>query len=353
MLRLLLGCMIATGCWQPLLAAPPQAPSAPALPPAAPRENSARVVIMRDPFATEAFRPDTDRVRGLVAHGVMLWTKKTNETAAWLSIVSTNDIVGIKVHSAPGPNSGTRVAVARAVVQGLLRAGIHASNIIVWDKHAIDLRLAGFYELADSFGIRVESASHAGYDSQVFYEHAVLGSLVYGDLEFRPGDKRDITGRKSYLTKLLTQTLTKVINIAPMLNHNTAGVAGNIYSMVMGSADNSARFEGGMDRMGIPLPEIYNLPAIADKVALCIADGLICQYEGGERALLHYAAPLNELRFSADPVALDVLSIQEITRLREENSAPKLNSPWQIYRNAELLELGIADSARVSLETNR
>jgi hypothetical protein len=33
--------------------------------------------------------------------------------------------------------------VVAAVVEGLLAAGLPAQNIVVWDKHAIDLRLAG------------------------------------------------------------------------------------------------------------------------------------------------------------------------------------------------------------------
>lgn len=314
-----------------------------------PRVDYARVVTVKDAFATEAFRPDLPRVRGLVMQGIMTWTGKTNEEAAWLSIVSTNDVVGIKVHSSPGPNSGTRVAVASAVAQGLIAAGIPATNIVVWDKHAIDLRLGGFYALANTLGIRVESSAVAGYDSDAHYESALLGTLVWGDFEF--GTKKDDQGRRSFVSKLVTQRVTKIISIPPLLNHNMAGVSGNLYSMVFGSIDNSARFEASTQRMNIPVPEIYNLPAIADKVVLCIVDALICQYEGGERGLLHYSAALNELRFSNDPVALDVLSIQQIGRLRTENHAPLLRQPWDIYRNASLLELGTSDLAKIRVET--
>lgn len=314
-----------------------------------PRTDYARVVTVRDAFATDAFRPDLPRVRGLVMQGILTWTGKTNEAAAWLSLVSTNDIVGIKVHSSPGPNSGTRVALASAVAQGLIAAGIAPTNIVVWDKHAIDLRLGGFYELAETLGICVESSANAGYDPDVFYDSALLGTLVWGDHEF--GRKRDDLGRRSYVSKLLTKRLTKVISIPPLLNHNLAGVSGSLYSLVFGSVDNSARFESSTQRMNVPVPEIYNLPAIADKVVLCIVDALICQYEGGERGLLHYSAALNELRFSNDPVALDVLSIQQIARLRTENSAPRLREPWDIYRNASLLELGTSDWGKIRVET--
>lgn len=315
----------------------------------APQSETARVIAVRDEAATQAFRPDPNVVRRMVVRGVQAWTGKTNEAAAWQALVSKDDVVGIKVHSSPGPNSGTRVAVAAAVVQGLIGAGLPPTNIIVWDKQIVDLRLSGFYELAETYGVRVEGSLQAGYDPEVFYENAMMGSLVWGDLEF--GTKNDTIGRKSHVTTLLTKRITKVISIPPLLNHNLAGVCGNLYSVALGAVDNAARFESSSDRLIVPLPEIYNMTAIADKVALCIVDALICQYEGGERALLHYSTALNELRFGADPVALDVLSLQDVSRFRQQNNAPRLRQPLDIYSNAALLELGIADARQIRVET--
>jgi hypothetical protein len=287
----------------------------------------------------------------MVIRGVQAWTGKTNEAAAWQTLVSKDDVVGVKVHASPGPNSGTRVAVAAAVVQGLIGAGLPPTNIIVWDKEIVDLRLSGFYDLTERYGIRVEGSLQAGYDPEVCYENSMMGSLVWGDLEF--GMKNDSAGRKSHVTTLLTKRITKVISIPPLLNHNLAGVSGNLYSVALGAVDNAARFESGSDRLIIPLPEIYNMTAIADKVVLCIVDALICQYEGGERALLHYSTALNELRFGTDPVALDVLSLQDVSRFRQQNDAPRLRQPLDIYSNAALLELGIADARQIRVEIAR
>jgi hypothetical protein len=315
----------------------------------APQSETARVIVVRDEEATQAFRPDPNTVRRMVVRGVQAWTGKTNEAAAWQAIVSKEDVVGIKVYSSPGPNSGTRVAVAAAVVQGLIGAGLPPTNIIVWDRQIVDLRLAGFYELVERYGVRVEGSLQAGYDPAVFYENAMMGSLVWGDLEF--GTKNDGAGRKSHVTTLLTKRITKVISIPPLLNHNLAGVSGNLYSVAFGAVDNAARFESSSDRLLVPLPEIYNMTAIADKVVLCIVDALICQYEGGERALLHYSTALNELRFGTDPVALDVLSLHDVSRFRQQNNAPRLRQPLDIYSNAALLELGIADARLIRVET--
>src|SRR6185369_4094504 len=107
----------------------------------------ARVVIVHDPIATLAFEPRPERIVSMVNRGITAWTGKPNPAAAWRSLLTTQDVIGIKVYSAPGPNSGTRPVVAAAVIEGLLESGIHPTNVIVWDKQMENLRSAGFFEL--------------------------------------------------------------------------------------------------------------------------------------------------------------------------------------------------------------
>jgi Domain of unknown function (DUF362) len=307
----------------------------------------ARVVIVHDPLATDAFEPRPDHIEVMIARGITSLTGKTNSAAAWLSLVSTQDTVGIKVFSEPGPNSGTRPAVVAAVIRGLLNTGLPPKHIIVWDKHQIDLRLAGYFELVKQFGVRVAGSAESGYDEKVFYDTPLLGNLVWGDLEF--GKKGEGIGRKSFVSKLVSTDMTKIINISPMMNHNEAGVFGNLFSLANGSVDNFARFESDPERMARAVPEIYARPALSDRVILNITDALICQYEGEERSLLHYSAILNQLRFSRDPVALDVLSLKELDRQREIVGAPEIKNDRDLYDNAALLELGVSDLKKIDI----
>lgn len=308
----------------------------------------ARVVVVNNPQAVEAFCPRPDIVRAMVERGITHLTGKTTVPAAWRSLVSTQDIVGIKVYCAPGPNSGTRPAVVAAAVEGLLAAGLPPSHIIVWDKQVTDLRLAGYFDLADRYGIRVAGSAQAGYERTNAYDSALIGNLVWGDSEF--GKEGVGVGRKSFVSRLVTQQMTKIINITPLLNHNLAGVSGNLYSLAIGSVDNVARFESDTGRLATAIPEIYALPALSDRVVLNVVDALLCQYEGGERSLLHYSATLNELRFSRDPVALDVLSLQDLDRERRAASAPSTKQNLDLYNNAALLELGISDLKRIDVD---
>jgi hypothetical protein len=307
-----------------------------------------RVVIAHDPEATKFFEPVVPNVRVMFDRAFMQLVHQTNLANAWLSLVSPQDIVGIKVVSAPGATSGTRPAVVEAITQGLLAAGIPADHIVIWDKHEDELRTAGFFDLAQKYGVRAIGGSDFGYDSAVFYETPLIGYLTWGDFEFR--NEAEGTGRKSFVTRLLTQTLTKVINVTPLLNNNNAGVTGNLYSLTMGSVDNNLRFETEASRLARAVPEIYAMPQVGDHVVLNVTDALICQYEGGEHSMLHYSAVLNEIRVSRDPVALDVLSLDELTRQRLIAKAPVVNFDRDLYNNAALLELGSSDPDKITIE---
>jgi hypothetical protein len=308
----------------------------------------ARVVIAQDLGAIDAFHVRADRVHELLSRGLLKLTGKTNTTAAWLSLVSTQDTVGLKVVSTPGSLSGTRPAVAAAVVEGLLAAGLPPRHILVWDKHRADLESAGFGEFEQRYGIRMAGSAEAGYDEKSFYETALLGNLIWGDFEF--GKKQEGVGRKSFVSKLVTQDMTKIILITPLLNHYQAEVAGNLYSLAIGSVDNTARFENNPTRLAEALPEIVALPALGDRVVLNIVDALICQYEGEHSSLLHYSTLLGQLRFSLDPVALDVLSAHELEQQRKKSNLRPVPHNTELYRNASLLELGASEERQIQVE---
>ncbi len=313
----------------------------------APDQPAAQVFIATDPQAVEAFKPHDERVQSMADRCITNLTGKATTAAAWLSIVNTQDVVGIKVFSEPGPNSGTRHAVVRAVVRGLLDAGLPPGHIIIWDKRQPALQRAGFVKVAQDLGVRIESSMDSGWDEAVFYETSLLGNLVWGDLEF--GKKGEGVGRKSFVSKLVTREITKIINITPLMNHNEAGVTGLLFSLALGSVDNTLRFESDASRLAVAVPEIYALPALSDRVVLSIVDALICQYEGEERSLLHYSTPLNQLRFSRDPVALDVLSIQELDRQRTQAKATAAEPRRELFENASLLELGVSEAKKIQV----
>jgi hypothetical protein len=310
----------------------------------------ARVVIVNNPAAVSDFQPDAAIVQDMVNRGLTNVTRKAKVAEAWRSLVSTQDVVGIKVCAEPGEISGTRPAVVAAVVRGLIEAGVPADHVIIWDRHADDLRASGFSRLAAHLGVRAAGAADAGYDPTNFYnpDTATIGTLVWGDFEF--GKKGEGVGRKSFVSELVSRQITKIISVAPLLNDNVTGVCGHLYSLAMAGVDNTFRFEGDPGRLAVAVPEIYALPALGDRVVLNITDALIGQYEGGERGLLHYSAVPGQLWFSRDPVALDTMAVRELERERRAANAPEFTPHLEIYTNAVLLQLGVSDPAKIQVD---
>ena len=309
-----------------------------------------RVFQVQAAGAIVEFQPDRTVVQQMVDRGLTTLTGKTNVTAAWLSLVTTQDVVGVKVYSQAGLLSGTRPAVVAAVVRGLLAAGVPAAHVIIWDKHAADLRAADFDKLAAELGVAVVGCDESGYDPDTFYapDTPVIGNLVWGDLEF--GRHGPGIGRKSYVARVVSRRITKIISIAPLLNMDACGVSGQLYSLTMGSVDNTLRYDNEPERLAVAVPEIYALPVLGDRVVLNITDALIGQYAGGSRTLLHYSTVLNQLWFSHDPVALDTLSIRELERERKIHSDDVYPVHVDLYGNAALLQLGVNDPARITVE---
>ncbi len=306
-----------------------------------------RVVRVSDPKAIHGFEAQSETVRSMVERGLLALSGKKDIASAWHEYLTLEDRVGIKVVSGPGKTSGTRVAVVDAVIHGLLAAGFSAKQIVVWDRHIADLRQAGYFALTERYGVRVAGASEAGYDNETFYESNSIGKLIWNDHEF--GKTGEGIGKKSFISKLVMRDMTKIILISPLLNHNEIGVSGQFASLVLGSVDNTLRFESDPSKLAVTVPEMYAMPALGDKVALCMVDALICQYQGEQTPLLHYSARLNQIWFGKDPVALDVLSIREIEKQRQTAKVPSPRLNWELYQNAFLLQLGINEPRQIQV----
>jgi hypothetical protein len=311
---------------------------------------SSRVCQVTATGAIVAYQPQPEVVDEMVTVGLTNLTRQTTASAAWLSLVTTQDIVGIKVYSQAGLLSGTRPAVVAAVVHGLLDAGLPPGHIIIWDKHVADLRAADYFKLGRQLGVQVVGCDATGYDPKTFYapDTAVIGNLVWGDLEF--GHTGPGIGRKSYVAKVVSQRITKIISIAPLLNLPSCGVSGHLYSLTLGSVDNTLRFEDEPERLAVAVPEIYALPILGDRVVLNITDALIGQYEGGSQTLLQYSTVLNQLWFSRDPVALDTLSTRELKHERETHFDEEDPPHLDLYSNAVLLQLGVNDPGKMIIQ---
>ncbi len=317
-------------------------------------EPSVRVVMAEAPGAVVKFKPVAAAVRALVDRGVKQLAGTNRLDAAWRALLTTNgvyaanELIGIKVAAASGEGGGARVETAAALIESLLAAGLASGQIVVWDRSAADLEQAGFKALQARYKVRVAGAVEAGYDAAAFYDSPFLGEPAPTDLEF--GKKGDAVGRRSHVTKLLTREITRIIHVAPMNVRRRAGVSGHLAGLALDTLDNTRRFERDQNWFEQAVVEILALPAFDNRVALCVTDALICQYQGEQETLLHYSAALGQLWFSGDPVALDILAVGELGRLRSLAKMPPLEPRMALYENAALMRHGVNDRKRIIVE---
>ncbi|MEI6345472.1 MAG: DUF362 domain-containing protein [Verrucomicrobiota bacterium] len=294
------------------------------------------------PGMTPRFPLVSRMVEGLVC----AVTGKSNPKAAWLSLVKPGEKIGIKVSAQPGPVGGTHPAVAQAVVEGLISAGIAPSDIMVWDRSWDDLQRCG-YDETPGLNLRwVEKG--AGYDPRAVVTTPAIGQLVYGDLSFKEtrSSLDDILGPKaqlsneSHLPVLLARQIDRVINIPSLCDSYFTGVHGALACMTVGILDNWRRFSKGDGYGDSALAEVYADERIQKKVVLTLMDGMVLQYAGGP-----YPSPVNctsyaSLFASKDPVAIDATALRLIDEQRLLSKMPKASDDGGHVEQAASMGLG-------------
>ncbi|MES2569894.1 MAG: hypothetical protein V4710_07535 [Verrucomicrobiota bacterium] len=159
--------------------------------------------------------------RRMVDALVMAVTGEKEVGAAWRTLVTPKDRVGIKVSAAGGRYFSSHLGVVEAIVAGLEQAGVPASQIIVWDRDAERLAQARFVSRRGGYTVRgIGRANQYDRDAQVVAP--VLGRLIWGDLLFDEKQRRnsllkvpeaDMLSSTSHVAGVLSREITKVINV--------------------------------------------------------------------------------------------------------------------------------------------
>ena len=296
-------------------------PQSPGLP------TRSQVYYAHDPGAIEHYVVNAERVHGMVDRLLLAVTGKENVSAAWNSLVSPKDIVGIKISTTGAAPGATHRAIVTTLVEGLLAAGVPRSHILVWDREADDLRAAGYLARRDQPGSEaficpVEGIEPRwGYDPKAVYTSPVLGKLIWGDLEFKgerlpadellrppppdpsptprvnpkiaaaasrlgilnpamhlvPSTKQENLSNVSHYCTILSRKVTKIINVPVLSDNIFTGIGGALYNVTIPNVDNWRRLVGPPQYGVTAIPEMFSDPRVGGKVVLNISDGLIAQ----------------------------------------------------------------------------
>lgn len=289
-----------------------------------------------------------------------------NLTESYRLFFEKKDVVGIKVNPVGAGLISTRLELVDAVIDWLTSNGLKKENIIIWDRFDYMLADAGFTsERYPGIGIEGlqtmdeaaaegkkednsawlnKDGSHvsaANFDKDVYYWADVEG----------PKDKPHLNqhvfnGKHSYFGKLLTKRLTKIINI-PVFKNTGNGISMATKNLGYGAVCNTSRLHRPL--FFDVCTEVMAFPAIRDKLALNITDGLRAQYDGGPGPAAKYTWIFNTIFLATDPFALD-MTCHNILFEKRKNMNVKVNDHpryTEYLRYAERLGLGIADPKKI------
>jgi uncharacterized protein (DUF362 family) len=324
-----------------------------------PRPAPTPSVVFYDhnPEAITDYRVDARAVHAMVDRVVLAVTGAPDLAKAWQTLVGPNDKIGIKISAAGGELFTTHREVVEAIVDGLVAAGHPRSSITVWDRSISGIKAAGYRPGAEGYQLR-EIAPKQGYDQKAVISAPLLGTLVWGDLEYHgdlgklePLSDEENTSSISHVARILANDVTKVINVPVMSNTETNGIAGCLYNMTIPNIDNWRRFTQGRGFGAGSIAEIYANPLVGKKVALNIVDGLVAQYAGGPQSQPLYSEHHATLYASKDPVALDAIVLQKLEEWRTREKLPAIGHMAAYVEAASYGGLGNSARDRIELKS--
>jgi hypothetical protein len=199
-------------------------------------------------------------------------------------------------------------------------------------------------------------APREGYNPKAVYSAALLGKLIWGDLDYR-SDKGKMpllsdsenTSSVSHFSRIVSSEVTKIINVPVMSNSTMNGIAGCLYNVTIPNIDNWRRFSQGTGFGTDSIADIYSNPIIRNKVVFNIMDGLLAQYAGGPESQPNFAVHYATLYASKDPVALDAVAIKRLNQWRKNTKFEPIGDLASYVQAAGELGLGNADLKRIEI----
>ncbi len=302
-------------------------------------------------------------IRQMMRKGMAELTGAPSWTDAWRMLFEKGDVVGIKVSPVGGRNLCSDALVLHEILSGLNEAGVPARDVMVFNRYRQETIDAGIDKWLPP-GVRWDAASEkydewqhdmGGYDADHFMEMALI----------KPGeDLNDPHMRRSYVARIVTQQINKLINLPVLKHHQSAGVTIALKNMSHGMVNNVNRshITGTLNACGIFIPSVVSLPVIRQKAVLHICDAVKAGYHGGPGGASRFMWEQKTMYFATDPVALDKTGLKAIDAKREQvgmlpialskpdKDSHFLNCQVEHIEIAGNLGLGVFDDAKIQVK---
>src|ERR1044071_1554228 len=200
--------------------------------PGMPGPYPGRVIAVRSEKSVdvETSAANDEVVREMMARGMCALTGKKTALEAWKQFVVPADVVGIKVNCGGYPWCISAYEIVAEVVRQLGAAGVPPTQVYIYERFQNQLdecnyaaRLpAGITVVAAE--TRNQRADNRGYDPATYVEADLFGE----------------EDTRSNMMKLVSQKLTKIINVPNMKDHGATGATGCLKNIAYDNFSNVA-----------------------------------------------------------------------------------------------------------------
>jgi len=252
-------------------------------------------------------------VREMMARGMCALTGKKTALEAWKEFVVPADVVGIKVNCGGHPWCVSAYEIVAEIVRQLGAAGVPPTQVYVYERFQNQLDEVNYAPHLPE-GVTIVAAETAnrradnrGYDPATYVEADLFGE----------------EDTRSNMMKLVSQKLTKVINVPNMKDHGATGATGCLKNIAYGSFSNVARTHyRGKSHTYSFVGTLASVEPLRSRTVLQIMDGLRGVWHGGPFARTRkYVFYPKQILFGTDPVAIDRLLLDIIDDERKRHGA--------------------------------
>ena len=259
----------------------------------------------------ESEKVDVPTVREMISQGMRMLTGDADARDSWARFFNPADVVGIKVNCSGAPGIMSTPEVVGEIVRNLGMVGLKPDQIWLYERFQGQVNSV-HYDRYVPAGVHIWTAEHnrgsiAGYDPD-----------VYVDVDFFGEEDT-----RSNMVRVVTEHLTKIINVPNMKDHGAAGVTGCLKNIGYGSFSNVARSHSGFKTNTYSfIGTLASVEPLRSRTVLAIMDGLRGVWHGGpfspSRKFRFYP---KQMMFGTDPVAIDHLELDLIDGKRKAEHA--------------------------------
>jgi hypothetical protein len=344
-------------------------PYAPAALPGMPGPCPGRVVAVRSEKCVDTASNDADAgvVREMMGRGMCALTGAATVLEAWQRFFEPKDVVGIKVNCGGHPWVVSAHEIVAEAVRQLGAVGIPPTQVYVYERFQNQLDAVDYAPRLPE-GVQIVAAETAnrhaenrGYDPATYVDADLFGE----------------EDTRSNLMRLVSQRLTKIINVPNVKDHGATGATGCLKNIAYGSFSNVARthYRGRSSTYSF-VGTLASVEPLRSRTVLQIMDGLRGVWHGGPFARTRrYVYYPKRIFFGTDPVAIDRLLLDLVDEKRKAEGAISIwdRSPHHLQvddseahdRNpnvnviirepghveyASRLGLGVADKSRIRVQ---